>query len=502
MADEQSRTPAEDMAQGKSWDEMKQKKWDDLQEPQIKLTMPGAADREPELDPDSPQFNPQLYADATAKANEEMQQSLDEFKKLLVTIAENLASDEFQQTANTVANAINNVLAKVTAFTNLSNGLSREQAQNLFEGLVMLVESGAAIDRWLKEFGPLQPYIKAELDKPEYAGITIYDLIDYGRRDTEGNQLDADGQPTADGLLEKAIANARIAYSRDHDNIEVVQADTLEYPLDKVSGYIWNLFKKDTKGQITFGMESKADKKKGRNLDLVYSINFDALGDDVTITKSLLPFDKRVYMAVSALFNAGNETMSLSQIYYTMGYSGNPGTKDLLRIDKSITKMRGAIIYIDNEGEAAVYNYDHFRYDGSLLPFKRVSAILDNKVVDAAIRVLDEPPVITFAKNRKQITKISVRMLQSPINKTEANLQLEDYLIDRIAKAKNGTGQPRILYKTVYEHIGLASETPTNQKNIKKRTPNKIKKYLDHYKKCGWISRYTTDKDGVTVYFK
>ena len=56
----------------------------------------------------------------------------------------------------------------------------------------------------------------------------------------------------------------------------------------------------------------------------MYCINFDALADNVTITKKLDEYDRLVYTAVSALYNSGYKEMSASMIYNVMGYTGRP----------------------------------------------------------------------------------------------------------------------------------------------------------------------------------
>lgn len=274
--------------------------------------------------------------------------------------------------------------------------------------------------------------------------------------------------------------------------ITATRAEIIEYPLDNVNSKIWTLLEKDTGGQIALKAEKTGSE---RELNIYYAINFDELGEDISITKRLTPFDKRVYIAVSALFNAGNKTVTLTQIYYAMGYTGKPGKSDLERINSAITKMNGAKIYVNNEQEAAAYKYNKFIYDGSLLPLERGTALINGQLSDAAIHLFREPPVISFAKQRKQITTINVRLLQSPISKTDANLLLEDYLIDRIAKAKNGKGQRRILFKTLWEKAG-ASTVKQRQ-----RMPAKVERYLKHYQACGMIQAYTIEPDGITFYF-
>lgn len=272
------------------------------------------------------------------------------------------------------------------------------------------------------------------------------------------------------------------------------RAEIIEYPLDKINCVIWGLLERDTAGQIAIAAEKRGSKKE---ISILYSINFDNLGDEVTISKRLLPFDKRVYIAVSALFNAGNNVISLTQIHYAMGNTSRPKAGQLQRINEAIKKMNGAAITVDNSQEiAANYKYMKFKYEGSLLPLERIEASVNGQLTDAAIHIFREPPVITFAKKRNQITTIPVKLLQSPMNKTDANLQLEDYLLERISREARGKGKTaRLLYKTIFDHAGISTAKQ------KQRAPEKIEKYLQYYTKTNFIKGYAMEADGVTIIF-
>ena len=157
--------------------------------------------------------------------------------------------------------------------------------------------------------------------------------------------------------------------------------------------------------------------------------------------------------------------------------------------------MTTARIFFDNVKESEAYNYTRYRYNGSLLPLEQAEAIVNGKLADAAIHIFREPPIMTFAKQRKQVTTITVKVLQSPISKTDANLMIDDYLIERISQARTGRQPKKIKYDTLYEHAQIT--TPKQRQ----RAPEKIKKYLDHYKACGLISAYKMKEDGITVEF-
>lgn len=356
--------------------------------------------------------------------------------------------------------------------------------ENYTKALEELIHQGEALSSDSAAFSQWeQKLTKAFQENWEVFGQAVLSVMD--------NLLENESPENTD-LLRRMMERYQGPPPSFPPKITVRRAKDVEYPLDKVNAQIWNLLEKDTRGQVALKAEKSGSKKP---LTIYYSVDFDKLGEDITITKRLTSYDKRVYIAVSALFNAGNNVISLTQIYYAMGYTGNPGKTDLERINGAVTKMTSARIYVNNEQEASIYNYPKFVYDGSLLPIERTTVSVQGSLADAAIHIFREPPVISFAKQRKQITTVNVELLQSSISKTEANLLIEDYLIERIARSKAGKQPRRILYKTLYEK---ARATTSKQRQ---RIPDKVRRYLEHYQKCGLISRFTMEADGITVYF-
>lgn len=273
--------------------------------------------------------------------------------------------------------------------------------------------------------------------------------------------------------------------------------ELLNMPLDKVNSNLWHILShaKDD-GQIGFDLELVTSKKGKAQEAIVYAgINFAGLSD-MTITRQLTPYDKRVHMAAAALYNGGNSIISATQIYKMMGNKGQPKSADVKRINDSLDKMGAARVYINSTEEVKINKgYPSFKYDASLLPFERISAYINNTLCDTAIHLFREPPLMTFARQRSQITQVTRQLLESPVNKTDANLRLDDYLIERIGhmKAPKSHSPRKILFSTIYEKCGI---TTIKQKQ---RAPQKIRKYLDWYKETGFISGYTEDKDGITI---
>ena len=207
----------------------------------------------------------------------------------------------------------------------------------------------------------------------------------------------------------------------------------------------------------------------------------------------------RVYLAASDLYNAGNDTITATQIYKAMGYNSNPTSEQLRKIFDSLTKMGSARLYIDNAQEAQAYKkYTHFQYDAPLLPFERKTVCFYNTATDFAIHLFREPPLITFAKERKQITCLPKGLLKSPISKTNSNLRIENYLIERIGHMKSPKSRTpkKMLYKTIFDNCGI-TESKQKQRAIKI-----ISRILDYHKEKNWIQGYKTDKEGVTIELK
>lgn len=334
----------------------------------------------------------------------------------------------------------------------------------------------------------LSSFIEEQLKKTTYKGRKLKDIIK--------ESTDADGNLLPNSSLIRLFESARQAA----EMLPKVQtnrdgADSLEYGLDKVNQFMgWgDLTEADKNGQLTFAFE-----KNGSDIEanVIFAINFDELENNpaIKMSKDITPLDKRIYYAANALYQVDSKPFPLSQLYRTMGYSGRPNARDVERINNSLSKMAFTKIIITNEDIVNKgMKYPVFKYEGYLLPMERIDIVTNGRTTRDAIHILKEPPLISFAKAHKQITTIQRDLLETPISKTDANIQLEDYLTTRIARMKTGKVRKKILFATIFE------ATNQTEKKQKARTKDKVIKLLDHYMKKGWISGYSEQKDGVTI---
>ena len=257
------------------------------------------------------------------------------------------------------------------------------------------------------------------------------------------------------------------------------------YPMDKMNSVTYGRSAEDYEKTLEINV---ANKKSDKAINVTYSVNFEAL--DASVSRSLSHFDKQVCIAVAAHYAAGNNVISLSQIYTAMGNTGRPSQKQIAKIGESVDKLAKTEITIDNTAEAIAYKGRKKVVDKEMIiTCKRRDAYINGHLTEGAIFMYDLPAPIRFARDRGQIITLDLKVLQSPMNKTEENLILQDYLIRRISRK----GAPRrILISTLLSKLGVQG---TKQK--KWRTLEKVKALLEYYKEIGFIADFRLEPDAI-----
>ena len=388
--------------------------------------------------------------------------------------------------------------------------ITKEDAQYLIdhikpedrERVQTLAKYFAELMTFEKELADLKPYLEKEIQKPQYNGKSVEELREEAEQAAENQYYNSKAKPArplppeisealereqaAVELWEQLLTAARTTRGTV---ITTRRPDLLAYPVDKINSNIWGLLEKDTQGQIGFDMS-----KQGSNSELItyYSINFEAL-DNVKISRRLTHFDKAVIIAAAAIYNAGQEVFTATQIHKLLTGKDNPAPNQVEKYARSFEKMGAATISIDNKEVAKQYNYPEFIYTGKLLPHETVKAVVNGKTTEAAIHLFREPPVITFAKLHKQVTTIKASLLQVPISNTDTNIAIKDYLIERIAVAKRqGKNTETILLRTLIEKTQA-------QKTKKKDLLEKVQACCKHFKAEQFITGATITEDKINI---
>lgn len=278
-------------------------------------------------------------------------------------------------------------------------------------------------------------------------------------------------------------------------NVTSLAIRSIGYPTDKVNCHLWGNLRIGK--QTILKAESDRDRARGKRADIIAMLNFEEL-DGVKISRPLTIYDKRVFIAVANLVNEGQYIITPTQIYRAMG---SPTTTKLNQTDKekileSLSVLVRARVFIDNTTEAKLYGYDQIKGDFPLLAASIVTAYVDGQLTEGALEIAEFPKLFQFSIDRGQITTVPIKLLESPINKTKANMTLEDYLIRRISQMNNPNKKVpnKILLSTLYEQCGI-----TERKQRSRLVNDKLPKLLEHYVKTGYIKSYTLDDKSITI---
>ena len=335
---------------------------------------------------------------------------------------------------------------------------------------------------------------------PHYSEITQADSENC-RHYSDITQAELSGGLTNDSCKNEqgrnSEQNSQNASSENSQNKEIphtkpVEMNGIFLPLDKVTFTLWNHF---PIGQVKkLKAESDKDSKKGKQANILLLLDFKAL-NGVNIGRELTVYDKWVWNACANLKIQGHDVITVEQIYTAMGNDGRPNPQIKEKILESVETVSCARVSIDNTEEHELYpKYDRFKATFPLLATEICAAYCRGQMVDDAIRILDDPKLFLFAQERKQITKLPLSLLESPLSKTDDNLILADYLLTRISKMRNSKYITRkILLYTVQEKC----EVDTYKQ--KQRLPEKIERILSHCKETEWIKDYKITDEEIEI---
>lgn len=245
--------------------------------------------------------------------------------------------------------------------------------------------------------------------------------------------------------------------------------------------------------------------KPGKEIVSLVRLDYSDNAIQISGKKELTPYDREVHDALVTLYiDGGNEYITPQMIYRTM--TGNRETKltpkQLEAINNSLNKLMYSRLIINaSKEECKAYGFDKFSYEGTVIQGEKATAKVNGVIVEV-YHLLREPALYTYASFKNQISRLDIKLLNSPVNKNEENITLQGYLLWRINGIKRSTKlPPTILYKTIYEQLGIQAQASSDgalrKKKLKVR--NTVKKILDHLKAQNFITNYTENVDGQEV---
>lgn len=337
-------------------------------------------------------------------------------------------------------------------------------------------------------------------------GLTVDDFKEALDMELTPDQVKAFKADRQKFVLELSIGQciALYEYKRQHETIpahkvKAVTPKEFVAATDKVSGLSFSI---ENEKLYTAGMLSQVSvERKGarKEISTLLSLSYDDLekrGIQLDM-KRLTPFDREVHDAITTLYAEGKtDVMSLDMVYRAM--TGNPGAKLNPRqreaISNSISKMMYTQIAIDATEEARAYGFDDLRYKGNLLYAEMAIASINGNIIEA-LHILREPILYSYAGRANRIGRVEMKMLNSPVNKTEETIVLQGYLYRRILAMQHGQSKT-ILYDTIYKQLNIEAPSAGALRKKKNDVRAKIKTILEYWIKEGFIKGYSENKRG------
>ena len=282
-------------------------------------------------------------------------------------------------------------------------------------------------------------------------------------------------------------------------------------PIDKLSREIFDVTIK--KNKDTFTNELVEDKK----LQIVTVYYFEPLKGDLT------QFDKAIFCAACSEFSAGNEIFTLQRLFHRIGGGHHLTTKMKKLIFESVERLANTRFITDlTQIESRLNKPDkekNFTFRNYLLPCKAIETHINGKLTDAAFQFLDEPPLMKIAQLKRQFITCDAKLLEIPTARTtEQTTAISSYLLERIlsiigshqphkkhfiGKGKDGKSlfkqakqlPKTILIETVFKQCRITNATD-KQKHDARQT---IEKVMEHFKTCGVISEWHSEKENAKI---
>lgn len=288
------------------------------------------------------------------------------------------------------------------------------------------------------------------------------------------------------------------------ENVQIYPIKKRLVPNFKLCKVIYSLEQEKYDRMVVAGkrrriVEKKNHKKFG-DLFTVYKIsNADGFDNDDPLNE----FDYAVFSVCVSYFDAGYKCITLAIIYRALTSKSNtarlrPDLRDAIL--NSLKKLIGTVIEIDETDVNSAFKYadnDHSKHISAILP-----AHFDDKIIngqDASVIHFDrESPLMEIARNRKQLLKYEVSLLDAPsIRNTFMNIMLKSYVMRRVVEIKSHKRLSPIL---TFDDIFKKCRIDNAHREIKSRAREVIVKFFEHLQAKGFIKSFELTKEANAFY--
>lgn len=285
----------------------------------------------------------------------------------------------------------------------------------------------------------------------------------------------------------------------EHDNKSIVKVQQslqrIVRPNDKLAAVVANLSAEEHAAMIEGNAYFDAVDATRKRKEYYTRFWLENVGENCNL-ECLNEFDKDVLTACISFSEGGFDTVSVGMILRLMTGSENRHASPEQRaaILASVDKMMCIQIRVDMSATCKKYRDRVSKAEivSPILPCKRASARINGQQVDV-IRFLDESPLMTVARAKRQVLTFDVEALKVPgLNNTPRVVTIKFYVVERVHEIIANKMTPTITYNDVLNHCGLSGASKRQRQEARKV----IQTVIEHMKRTNTISEWHKCKKG------
>ena len=290
------------------------------------------------------------------------------------------------------------------------------------------------------------------------------------------------------------------------NNVQIYPNKQRIVPNCKLAKVITNLddsqFDKMLQGNKRGLIEMKNHKKHGKITTLYTIVNNDQSND----TDPLSEFDRAVLSVCISEWEAGNRHTTPAIILRgltgknTKNGNGNLHKDQRAAILHSVQKMMGLIINIDLSNVNQKLNYNGGqaqRINSAILPAYFITNSINGQPIEDVIYFDRESPIMTIARDRKQILTFDAELLDIPNqNNTQMNITIKNYAMVRVQECILHKLQPTITFEDIFKKCRISNANSKTKFDAR----NTLIKFFEHLQSKGVISSFEVVKKSTAFY--
>lgn len=212
----------------------------------------------------------------------------------------------------------------------------------------------------------------------------------------------------------------------------------------------------------------------------------------ISCSSYLTVFDKEVIDAVSTLA-VSNQVMTSSMIYRVIvgkDETSQVGQAQKQRVEESMVRCSRCRVRIDltenfikdpQEDQSLIYSGQAISFTELCYKKGRGKAIY--------YKVLEMPPFFKFAESLGKLSVIPLKLLDTPVSKTENIISIQSFLLKEIENAKREKiEEVQIIWSSIYDAACLGGKKSTRSENT--RTRVSVVKIIEFWMQENFIVRF------------